>query len=171
MFFCNERLRWCIHWALMENDSNFLSVPEMCVFVGETVLRHVLCYSHDEAHGRGCWIQVHNSFSLHLFQFSLASTRIESTSKQLVIARPQLPLAETFIRNQCSGSVTFWYGIDILLQIRILGSVPVTKGSGSLFGSDLQEKNSKFFCLLLLLGTFFYSSKIKIHKEVTKEKK
>jgi hypothetical protein len=51
--------------------------------------------------------------------------------------------------------VVFWIR-DILVQIRIRGSVTLTNGSGScyfFFVSDLQDAIYLFFCLFLLEGT------------------
>jgi hypothetical protein len=65
---------------------------------------------------------------------------------------------------------------DILVWIRIRGSMPLTNGSGYgsdpvIFVIDLQDANKKiifykyFFCLLLFEGTFTLFSKIKSPKE------
>jgi hypothetical protein len=61
---------------------------------------------------------------------------------------------------------------DILVRIRIRGSVPLTYGP-ALFVIDLQndppKKISNFFCLLHFEGTLLhYSSKIKSHEESLK---
>ncbi len=71
---------------------------------------------------------------------------------------------------------------DILVRIRILGSVPLTSGSHcdpALFVKDLQDANKKYFfsckfeCFFLFEDTFtsFFENKNKSHKEVTKQKK
>ncbi len=76
--------------------------------------------------------------------------------------------------KQCSGSVTFWYGF---------GSVPLTNGSGwrsgsrscSFCHSDLQDASNKYFFPLSFFAYSFFmvhlnhSSKIKSHKEGTKQ--
>ncbi len=61
---------------------------------------------------------------------------------------------------------------DILVRIRIRGSVPLVNGSGSgccyfhQWPSRRQKKiSSDFFCLLLVQGTFTYFSKRKVIKK------
>jgi len=68
---------------------------------------------------------------------------------------------------------------DMLVRIRIRGSVPLTKDPdpaifvsdlSAIFVSDLQDGNKKIiFCLLLFEVIFTLFSKIKSHKEVTKQ--
>jgi hypothetical protein len=53
---------------------------------------------------------------------------------------------------------------EILVRIRIRGSIPLTNGSGfgsCYFVSHLQDVNSKVFCLLLLEVHLHHVSKIK----------
>ncbi len=69
---------------------------------------------------------------------------------------------------------------DILMWIRIRGSVPLTTGSGCGSGScyirslpsrrKQKNKNKKFFCLLLFEGIFKSFFKDKSPKEVTTQK-
>jgi hypothetical protein len=63
---------------------------------------------------------------------------------------------------------------DILVRIRIRGSVFLTNKSVRLFVIDLQDANKRlffslFFRFLLLKVHLHHFSKIKSHKEVTKQ--
>jgi hypothetical protein len=77
----------------------------------------------------------------------------------------------------CSPSVILPLRIrDILVRIRISGSVPLRLllTDPSLFVSDLQDANKKYFYFLTYFAYYSLkvhvhnSSKIKSHKEVTK---
>jgi hypothetical protein len=76
-------------------------------------------------------------------------------------------------KETCCGSMTFF------MRIRIRGSIPLTNGSGSdpdpdIFVSDLQVVNkklvfSKSFAYYFFKVQLHHFSKIKTHKEVTKQ--
>jgi hypothetical protein len=70
------------------------------------------------------------------------------------------------IIQQCSGSLTFWYGFGSFDPYTQLPDP-----DPALFGGGFQEANKKWviFCLLLTVGTLNRSLKITCHWEVTKE--
>jgi hypothetical protein len=73
-------------------------------------------------------------------------------------------------RNQCSGSVTFWYGTDPEPDPRLRPMDPDL--DPATFVLDIPDANKKLFfsAYYLLKGVHLYQfSKIKSHKEVTKQ--
>jgi hypothetical protein len=111
----------------------------------------------------------------------------EKQWRQVSLLRYRYPYSKKpyLLKLILSGDILFFCLVavlrirDMLVRIRIRGSVPLTKDPdpaifvsdlSAIFVSDLQDGNKKIiFCLLLFEVIFTLFSKIKSHKEVTKQ--